>query len=223
MRVLFVEDDTLLGASTKLGLEQDGFAVDWVTDGAAADSALTAHRYDASVLDLGLPDVDGEKLLRAWRLREDRTPVVVLTARGYVLDRVRLLNLGADDYLVKPFDLLELCARIRAVVRRSAGHSSEVIECGALRLYPESQTVQWRGERVEVTAKEFWLLEALARNRNRIMTRRQLEDALYGWGDEVESNAVEVHIHHLRRKIARELILTVRGAGYSLNDDFIGR
>jgi DNA-binding response OmpR family regulator len=223
LRVLFVEDDAPLGASAKLGLEQDGFAVDWATDGAGADRALTSHRYDAVVLDLGLPDVEGERLLRSWRGRADRTPVIVLTARGFVLDRVRLLNLGADDYLVKPFDLLELCARIRAVVRRASGHGGSVLECGALKLYPDSQTVQWRGRPVELTSKEFWLLEALVRNRNRIMTRRQLEDALYGWGDEVESNAVEVHVHHLRRKLARELILTVRGAGYSINHDFASR
>jgi DNA-binding response OmpR family regulator len=223
LRVLFVEDDALLGASAKLGLEQDGFAVDWATDGASADRALVSHRYDAVVLDLGLPDVEGERLLRSWRGRDDRTPVVVLTARGFVLDRVRLLNLGADDYLVKPFDLLELCARIRAVVRRTAGQSSEVLECGALKLYPESQTVLWQGQRIEVTSKEFWLLEALVRNKSRILTRRQLEDALYGWGDEVESNAIEVHVHHLRRKIARELIMTVRGAGYSINHDFVAR
>lgn len=133
MRVLLVEDDPLLGPAAKLGLEQDGFsAVDWVTEGAAADRVLDAYRYDAIVLDLGLPDVDGEQLLRGWRTRAEDTPVIVLTARGFVLDRVRLLNLGADDYLVKPFDISELCARIRAVVRRSAGKSGEVLECGAV-------------------------------------------------------------------------------------------
>jgi DNA-binding response OmpR family regulator len=219
VRILLVEDDAMLGASVQVGLEQDGFAADWVTDGIAADSAVKAHRYDAIVLDLGLPGVEGETLLRGWRARADRTPIVVLTARGFVLDRVRMLNLGADDYLVKPFDLLELCARIRAVVRRAAGECREVLEFGPLQLYPESHAVLWHGQRVEVTNKEFWLLEALLRNRSRILTRRQLEDALYGWGDAVESNAIEVHIHHLRRKLSRKLILTVRGSGYSLTHD----
>ena len=219
LRLLLIEDDVLLGSSTKVGLEQDGFAVDWVSDAESADRAVTTHRYDAAILDLGLPGTDGETLLRQWRARGERTGVVVLTGRGYVLDRVRLLNLGADDYLVKPFDLVELDARVRAVVRRSAGANDTALQVGQLQLIPESQTVLWRGQPVVVTSKEFWLLEALVRNKNRVLTRRQLEDALYGWGDEVESNAVEVHIHHLRRKISRDLILTVRGAGYGLRVD----
>jgi len=219
VRILLVEDDVLLGSSTKVGLEQDGFAVDWVRDAEAADRAVTTHVYEAAVLDLGLPGTDGETLLRDWRGRNERIPVVVLTGRGYVLDRVRLLNLGADDYLVKPFDLTELDARIRAVVRRAAGASCPVLQVGQLQLIPESQTVLWCGQPVVVTSKEFWLLEALVRNKNRVLTRRQLEDAVYGWGDEVESNAVEVHIHHLRRKLSRDLIKTVRGAGYGLRFD----
>jgi two-component system OmpR family response regulator/two-component system response regulator QseB len=221
VRLLLVEDDVLLGSSTKVGLEQDGFAVDWVNDADAADRALRVHLYDAVVLDLGLPGTDGETVLREWRARGERTAVVVLTGRGYVLDRVRLLNLGADDYLVKPFDLTELAARVRAVVRRAAGTSGSTLQVGQLQLIPESQTVIWKGQPVVVTSKEFWLLEALVRNKNRVLTRRQLEDALYGWGDEVESNAVEVHIHHLRRKISRDLILTVRGAGYGLRLDAV--
>jgi DNA-binding response OmpR family regulator len=216
LRILLVEDDVLLGTSTKIGLEQDGYAVDWVNDAEAADRALTTHVYDAVLLDLGLPGTDGETLLQGWRVRGERTAVLVLTGRGYVLDRVRLLNLGADDYLVKPFDLTELDARVRAVVRRAAGVSSSALKVGHLELIPESQSVLWRGEPVVVTSKEFWLLEALVRNKNRVLTRRQLEDALYGWGDEVESNAVEVHIHHLRRKLSRDVIQTVRGAGYGL-------
>jgi len=221
LRILLVEDDVLLGTSTKVGLEQDGYAVDWVNDAEAADRALTTHVYDAVVLDLGLPGTDGETLLRGWRARGERTAVLVLTGRGYVLDRVRLLNLGADDYLVKPFDLTELDARVRAVVRRAAGVSCSALTVGHLQLIPESQTVLWRGRPVVVTSKEFWLLEALVRNKNRVLTRRQLEDALYGWGDEVESNAVEVHIHHLRRKLSRDLIQTVRGAGYGLRLDVL--
>jgi DNA-binding response OmpR family regulator len=210
-----------LGSSTKVGLEQDGFAVDWVNDAEAADRAVTVHRYEATVLDLGLPGTDGETLLREWRARGECTPVIVLTGRDYVLDRVRLLNLGADDYLTKPFDLTELDARVRAVVRRAAGASGAALQVGQLQLIPESQTVLWRGQPVVVTSKEFWLLEALVRNKNRVLTRRQLEDAVYGWGDEVESNAVEVHIHHLRRKISRDLIMTVRGAGYGLRLDAV--
>jgi DNA-binding response OmpR family regulator len=221
LRLLLVEDDVPLGSSTKIGLEQGGFAVDWVTDGEAADRSVTTRRYDAIVLDLGLPGADGETMLRDWRARGERTPVVVLTGRGQVMDRVRLLNLGADDYMVKPIDLLELDARLHAVVRRSAGVNGSTLQVGQLQLIPESQTVMWRGQSVVVTSKEFWLLEALVRNKNRVLTRRQLEDVLYGWGDEVESNAVEVHIHHLRKKISRDLIQTVRGAGYGFNPDAV--
>jgi len=221
LRLLLVEDDMQLGSSTKVGLEQSGFALDWVNDADAADHAVTTHRYDAVILDLGLPDTDGETLLRNWRARGERTSVLVLTGRGFVQDRVRVLNLGADDYLIKPVDLTELEARVHAVVRRSAGASESALQVGQLQLIPESQSVIWRGQPVVVTAKEFWLLEALVRNKNRVLTRRQLEDALYGWGDEVGSNAVEVHIHHLRRKITRDLILTVRGAGYGLRLDAV--
>lgn len=221
LRLLLIEDDVPLGSSTKAGLEQEGYVVDWVNDAAAADRALTARIFDAAILDLGLPDTDGEALLRAWRARGDRTAVVVLTGRGYVMDRVRLLNLGADDYLVKPIDLSELDARVRAVVRRAADTDSAPLQVGQLRLVPASQSVIWRGQPVIVTSKEFCLLEALVRNKNRVLTRRQLEDALYGWGDDVESNAVEVHIHHLRRKLGRDLIRTVRGAGYGLRVDAV--
>ena len=219
MRILLVEDDSMLGESVRAGLEQDGFAVDWVTDGATADSVIRSHEYDAVVLDLGLPGIDGESLLRGWRERETRTPVVVLTAKDFVLDRVRLLTLGADDFMVKPFDLLELCARIRAVVRRTAGHSSAALEFGPLKLFVESHVVVWHGRKVEVSNKEFWLLEALIRNRSRVLTRRQLEDALYGWGNEVESNAIVVHVHNLRNKLSADLIRTVRGLGYALTED----
>jgi DNA-binding response OmpR family regulator len=218
VRILLVEDDSMLGESVRAGLEQDGFAVDWVTDGATADSVVRSHEYDAVVLDLGLPGIDGESLLR-WRERATRTPVVVLTAKDFVLDRVRLLTLGADDFMVKPFDLLELCARIRAVVRRTAGHSSAALEFGPLKLFVESHVVVWHGRKVEVSNKEFWLLEALIRNRSRVLTRRQLEDALYGWGNEVESNAIVVHVHNLRNKLSADLIRTMRGLGYALAED----
>jgi DNA-binding response OmpR family regulator len=219
MRTLLIEDDPLLGPAIKRGLEQDGFAVDLVADGHAADAAVLSHAYDVIVLDLGLPRVEGDTLLRAWRARDDTTPVIVLTARGFVMDRVRLLDMGADDYLVKPFDLIELCARMRALVRRSAGAAADVLEHGPIRLARDSRTVTFNGSRVDLTNKEFSILEALLRNRNRVLSRRQLEESLYGWGDEVESNAVEVHIHHLRRKLGRDLIATVRGVGYRLTPE----
>jgi two-component system OmpR family response regulator/two-component system response regulator QseB len=218
VRILLAEDDVMLGESMRAGLEQDGFAVDWVRDGATADSAIRSYRYDAVVLDLGLPGTDGEALLRGWRQRDERTPIVVVTSRGLVIERVRLLSLGADDFLVKPVDLLELCARIRAVVRRTAGHSGEALEFGPLKLYMESRTVTWHGQRVDVSKKEYWLLEALVRNRGRVMTRRQLEDALYRWGAEVESNALAVHVHNLRAKLSEDLIRTVRGVGYAISE-----
>ncbi len=195
--------------------------VDWVTDGTSAASAIVTQRYDVIVLDLGLPGISGDQLLQRWRTRRERTPVVVLTARGLVADRVSMLESGADDYLVKPFDLLELCARIRAVTRRAGGESGAALECGDLRLLPGARTVTWRGRQVEVTDTEFALLETLLRNRNRVLTRRQLEEALPGRDDASQSNSIEVHIHHLRRKISRGLIQTIRGTGYCLNHERI--
>ena len=221
MRILLVEDDQLLGSSTRQGLEQEGFLVDWLTDGRSAAIATSTQRYDVIVLDLGLPGVSGDELLRRWRARRERTPVVVLTARGDVADRVSMLESGADDYLIKPFDLLELCARLRAVTRRATGESGAALECGDLRLFPAARVVTWRGNRVEVTDTEFCLLETLLRNRNRVLTRRQLEEALHGWDDASQSNSIEVHIHHLRRKISRDLIQTIRGTGYCLNHERI--
>jgi DNA-binding response OmpR family regulator len=216
LRLLLVEDDSMLGDSVKSGLEQDGFTVDWVTDGDTANVVVRSHHYDAALLDLGLPGIDGESLLRRWRERDNRTPVVVLTAKSFVLDRVRLLEAGADDFLVKPVDLLELCARIRAVVRRTAGYSSQALAFGPLQLLPDSHAVLWRGRAVDISNKEFWLLETLLRNRSRVLSRRQLEDALYGWGNEVQSNAISVHVHNLRAKLSDGLIRTVRGVGYTL-------
>jgi DNA-binding response OmpR family regulator len=219
MRLLVAEDDALLGQAVKTGLEQDGFTVDWASDGATADHLARAHHYDAVVLDLGLAGIGGETLLRGWRERQDRTPVVVMTARDAVQERVRLLTLGADDYMIKPIDLNELCARIRAVVRRAERHGGSMIEFGPLKLFVESQAVAWHGRQVDVSNKEFRLLEALVRNRGRVLTRRQLEGTLYGFTDEVESNAIEVHVHHLRRKLTGKLIHTVRGVGYTLATD----
>jgi DNA-binding response OmpR family regulator len=219
LRVLIVEDDPTLGPSTARGLELEGFAVDLRPDGASANEALIAQKYDAIVLDLGLPGISGEELLRSWRERSDHTPVLVLTARGFVLDRVRLLNLGADDYLVKPFDLLELSARLRALARRQSGKDDVMLEFGPLLLSRSEHIAVWSGTRVELTKREYRILDTLLRNRDRVLSRRQLEEALYGWGEEVESNAIEVHVHNLRRKLSRGLIETVRGAGYRLSQN----
>ncbi len=219
MRILIVEDDPALGPATAQGLELEGFAVDVCINGGGADAALVAHKYDAIVLDLALPDTSGEELLRLWRERGEYTPVLVLTARGFVLDRVRLLNLGADDYLVKPFDLQELGARLRALGRRQGGKDDVMLECGPLLLSRSEHIAMWDGARVELTKREYRILHTLLRNRDRVLSRKQLEEALYGWGEEVESNAIEVHVHNLRRKFSRGLIETVRGAGYRLNQN----
>lgn len=217
MRVLIIEDDPALGPSTASGLELEGFATDLRVDGDGANAALIAQKYDAIVLDLGLPGVSGEELLRSWRERGDFTPVLVLTARGFVLDRVRLLNLGADDYLVKPFDLLELCARLRALGRRQGTQNDILLEFGALMLSRSEHIAVWNGTRVELTKREYRILDTLLRNRDRVLSRKQLEEALYGLGEEVESNTIEVHVHNLRRKLSRGMIETVRGAGYRLS------
>jgi DNA-binding response OmpR family regulator len=217
MRVLLAEDDPLLGGSVQRGLAQEGFTVDWVTDGGAAELAVLTHEYDAIALDLNLPAQSGETLLHRWRARENPTPVVVLTARSFVNDRIRLLNMGADDYLVKPFDLLELCARLRAVGRRTQKESQETLTCGEVRLSRDSRTVTRADQPVELSRREFCVLEALLRNKNRVMSRDQLEQCLYGWGEEIESNAVDVHVHFLRRKLGRSFIETVRGVGYRIN------
>jgi DNA-binding response OmpR family regulator len=217
VRILIVEDDPALGPSTRRGLELEGFAVDLRTNGAAAHAALATQEYDVIVLDLGLPGESGEDLLRRWREHGEYTPVLILTARGFVLDRVRLLNLGADDYLVKPFDLLELGARLRALGRREGGRNGVMLECGPLLLSRSEHVAVWSGTRVELTKREYRILDTMLRNRDRVHSRKQLEEALYGWGEEVDSNAVEVHVHNLRRKLSREIIETVRGAGYRLN------
>ncbi len=219
MRILIVEDDAALGSSTARGLELEGFTVDWRQDGSGAEAAMVSQRFDAIVLDLGLPGTSGEELLRTWRSTGNLTPVLVLTARGFVLDRVRVLNLGADDYLVKPFDLLELSARLRALFRRQTGQNNINLEFGSLLLSHSEHTAIFNGARIDLTKREHRILETFLRNRDRVLSRRQLEDALYGWGEVVESNAIEVHIHNLRRKLSRSLIQTVRGAGYRLNQD----
>jgi two-component system OmpR family response regulator/two-component system response regulator QseB len=219
MRILVVEDDPLLGDALNVGLRQRGFDVDWVHDGAAAELALRTEPFAAAVLDLGLPRLDGIEVLRRERARGSRTPVLVLTARDAIEARVRGLDSGADDYVVKPVDLDELAARLRALVRRSRGEPAAVLAIGPLRLDPAARSVAFRGEPVVLQAREFNLLQELMLNAGRVLSRDQLAARLYAWGEEVESNAVEVHVHHLRRKLAPEVIRTVRGVGYVLPRD----
>jgi two-component system OmpR family response regulator/two-component system response regulator QseB len=214
MRVLVVEDDALLGDGMQAGLSQAGFATDWVRDGAAAEVALRTGTPDALVLDLGLPRLAGLELLRRMRAAGNRTPVVIVTARDAIEDRIKGLDSGADDYVVKPFDLQELAARLRALIRRAAGEAAPRLRVGELELDPAAREVRFRGAAVELPAREFALLHALMHAAGRVLTREQLAERLYAWGEEVESNAIDVHVHHLRRKLAPELIRTVRGVGY---------
>ncbi|HTS22801.1 MAG TPA: response regulator [Casimicrobiaceae bacterium] len=214
MRVLLAEDDPMIGASIRSGLRQDGFAVDWVEDGRAAEQALGEGVHDALVLDLGLPRRTGLEILAAMRRRGDARPVLVLTARDAVADRIAGLDAGADDYVVKPFDLDELAARLRALLRRGSGRADPLLEAGGVTLNPATREVRLEDEPVAVSAREFALLEALLARPGVILSRAQLEDKLYGWSDSVESNAVEVHIHALRRKLGAEFIRNVRGVGW---------
>lgn len=214
MRILLAEDDPLLGDGLQAGLTQLGFQVDWVRDGVAAEHELAATPYAAAVLDLGLPRQDGMAVLRAVRGRGVHTPVLVLTARDALPQRVAGLDAGADDYVVKPVDLSELAARLRALVRRASGVAQERLQCGDVMLDAASRQVWRGGEPVSLSTREFDLLQTLMLHAGRVLTREQLEQQIYRWGDEVESNAIEVHVHHLRRKLGAGLIQTVRGVGY---------
>lgn len=216
MRILLAEDDPMLGDGLQVGLRQQGFQVDWVRDGEAAERELASGVYAAGVLDLGLPRKDGMDVLQALRERGVATPVLVLTARDAVPDRIRGLDLGADDYVIKPVDLYELGARLRSLVRRAHGQMQDSLRCGGVLLEPAARQVSLNGETVTLSTREFDLLQALMRNAGRVVTREQLEQQLYSWGHEVESNAIEVHIHHLRRKLHPDLIQTVRGVGYTV-------
>jgi DNA-binding response OmpR family regulator len=214
MRVLLVEDDVMIGESLREALRGQGFAADWVRDGRAADAALATERFDAVLLDLGLPQRSGLDVLKALRARGDATPVIVVTARDALADKVAGLDGGADDYLVKPFELDELLARLRAVGRRRAGHASPVLEVADLRLDPATREVTRGGRAVVLSAREFALLHALMERPGAILSRAQLEDRLYGWGEELESNAISVYMHQLRKKLGDDLLHTVRGVGY---------
>ena len=216
MRILLVEDDPLLGDGLAAGLAQAGFEVDWVKDGLAAVHAASSEPFAAMVLDLGLPRLDGFDVLARVRDRGVRLPVLMLTARDALGDRVRGLDGGADDYVVKPVDLSELAARLRALIRRSCGEAASTLRVGDIVLDPASRRVALRGRPVHLKPREFALLQELMLNAGRVLTRQQLEDRLYGWGGEVGSNTVEVHVHHLRRKLDAALIRTVRGVGYLL-------
>ncbi len=216
MRILLAEDDALLGDGIRAGLKLANYAVDWVQDGRLADAALRDHAYDACVLDLGLPGLDGLQVLRALRDRGSAMPVLVLTARGSSAQKVTGLDLGADDYLVMPFDLDELHARLRALLRRAAGQASPKLKHGALTLDPASKEVTLRGQPVALSAREFALLQDLMTHPTHVRSRDQLEESLYAWGEEAGSNTVEVYIHHLRKKLGAQAIQTLRGLGYQL-------
>jgi len=214
VRLLLAEDDPMIGASVQRGLRQEGYSVDWLRDGREVEPALAAHPYDLLLLDLGLPGRGGLEVLTGLRAAGQALPVLILTARDTVADRIRGLDSGADDYLVKPFDLDELAARVRALLRRQAGRADPVLRLGPLAFDPVARSVSLEGQPVALSARELALLEALLEQPGRPLSRAQLEARIYGWGEEVESNAVEVHIHSLRRKLGAETIKNLRGVGY---------
>lgn len=219
MRLLLVEDDAILGDGLKAGLTMEGYAVDWLTDGAQADEALKLNHYDLVVLDLNLPRMDGMSVLKSLRKRKDSTPVLVLTARDGVTERVAGLDSGADDFVCKPFDLAEVCARLRALARRHEGHASPLLEHKGVTIDPAAHQVFYNGNAVDLSQKEYEILNYLMTHIGHVTSRPRLEEALYAWGSEVESNAVEVHIHHLRKKLDVNLIRTIRGVGYIIDEN----
>lgn len=214
MRILLVEDDPLLGDGIHTALSRASCTVDWVRNGVDALAALRATEFDVMILDLGLPKLDGLEVLKSLRQTRSTTPVLVLTARDSVQDRVRGLDLGADDYLGKPFDLIELLARLRALHRRQTGQASAVLEHGEIRMDLRANLISYKGSVVELPRREYALLRVFLENAGRVLSKSAVQDKLYGWNEEIESNALEVHIHHLRRKFYPELIRTIRGVGY---------
>ena len=219
MRLLLVEDDEILGDGLVAGLTMEGYAVDWLTSGRLADEALKLNSYELIVLDLNLPDLDGLSVLKALRSRKDETPVMVLTAKDTIPDRVLGLDSGADDFVIKPFELDEVCARLRALSRRKEGRSVTTIEYKGIVLDPAAHQVSFNGEKVELSQKEFEILNFLMSNIGRVISRARLEESLYSWNSDIESNTVEVHIHHLRKKLDTSLIRTVRGVGYIIDSE----
>lgn len=216
MRILLVEDDELLGDGVRVGLIQYGYTVDWVKDGQSALQAILSESFDLVILDIGLPKKSGLEVLKTVRSKNLFTPVIILTARETVEDRVRGLDAGADDYLVKPFDLEELCARIRAMQRRSTARAEPILSYGAITLDPASHSVFKDNALMNISRREYALLQKLLENVGRVISREQLTQTLYGWGDEVDSNALEVHIHNLRKKFGSNFIRTIRGVGYMI-------
>jgi DNA-binding response OmpR family regulator len=216
MRILLIEDDPLLGDGLAAGLRQSGFTVDWLKDGAMALAALSSERFDLAVLDLGLPKLSGMEVLNRLRAQGGAMPVLILTARDATSDKIAGLDAGADDYIVKPVDLDELAARIRALLRRAAGRAEPALRHRGIVMDPAAHRVERDGEPVEVSAREFAVLHALLSNAGRVVTRGQLEQSIYGWSEEPDSNALEVHIHHLRKKFGADLIKTLRGVGYTI-------
>jgi len=223
MRILLVEDDTSLGETILAWLRLDQHAVDWVRRGDSAQTALLTHRYDCVLLDRGLPGLSGDALLAALRSAGNTVPVILITAFNALADRVEGLDLGADDYLVKPFELEEMSARIRAAVRRGASQASNTLTHAGIALDVESRQASLDGQPVALTSREYHVLHTLLLRKNGIVTRAQIEESLYGWGEEVESNAIEVYIHNLRKKFGSDSIVTVRGLGYRLKEDASGQ
>jgi DNA-binding response OmpR family regulator len=217
MRLLLVEDDPILGDGIRAGLKLDDYSVDWFQDGHSAEMALRSEHYDIAVLDIGLPDTSGLELLKQIRQRGETLPVLILTARDAVSDRVAGLDSGADDYMVKPFDLDELSARLRALLRRSSGRASSEIHHGNIVLDPAAHSVTLNGDAVELSPREYAVLHLLLENVGKVMSRSRLEEGLYSWDGDVESNAIEVYIHHLRKKLGSELVRTIRGVGYIID------
>lgn len=219
MRILLVEDDELLGDGLRTGLIQYGYAVDWLKDGLSADQALKTENFDIVVIDLGLPKLPGITVLQNLRARGQTMPVLILTARESIDDRVKGLDSGADDYLTKPFDLDELCARLRALQRRFSSRAEPLLTHNNITLDPAAHTVTLDNETVNVSRREFALLQKLLENAGRVLSREHLTQSLYGWGEDVDSNALEVHIHNLRKKFGQSFIHTIRGIGYMVDKD----
>jgi two-component system response regulator QseB len=218
MRILLIEDDSMIGKAVCAGLSDAGFTVDWVVDGRAAELALAHRDHDLAILDLGLPRKDGMEVLASLRAQGNAMPVLIASARDGVSDRIAGLNAGADDYVLKPFDLDELVARIRAVLRRHAGGASPMLVSGHLTLDPVRRSVTLHGEPVALSARELALLEALMQRPGAVLSRQKLEESIYGWGEGVGSNAIEVHLHNLRKKLGSLVIRNVRGVGYRVAD-----
>lgn len=219
MRILVVEDDTILANGITEGLVQEGYAADWVEEAESAELALDAQNYDLILLDIGLPGKSGLNLLKDLRGKKSTLPVIILTAYDATEDKIRGLDAGADDYLIKPFDLGELFARVRALRRRSEGSATPVIEVKDITLDPAAHKVTKNGEKIDLGPREFAILRSLMERAGRVLTKEQLENSLYGWNMEIESNTVEVHIHGLRKKLGRDLIKTIRGVGYIIETD----